>query len=162
MNVIFDFVNKYLPTYLHNNDNLGTILFEADDLNIEKIINSAWNEYYSSRNISSPPLIECHTRNVRSKYSKNLEKMILIKYNADNNSEESYVTSIIYTNEHNTLKYFMLSEINSRILPQSYLKNNEKYLLTEINRENFITNWGKILNPRNFSDITNSISLVTQ
>lgn len=157
MNIAIEFIEKYLPEHILNNYSESIEILSKDEQEIEEHFSKLWSNFRGN-NEEFP--LSVTNRNSRNKTTNVLEKMVLIKINSEKSNEETFVSSVIYLNINKVLKYFILEEIDKKILPITFIKNNERYLLKEIELDNKIINWGKIINPKNLSSVINSISSV--
>lgn len=165
MNDISICIREFLNNFFLSDDKLAINLMSLSDREIFDMLNTVFQEYISKSTDDTTHLpTECTVRNHQNRYNRKLEKLVLIKnINLDSDSsEDAKVTSVIYFNENNAVKYYQLLELDNRVLPKSYIKKNERFLLVEIDKDFKQKSWGKLLNPRNLSDIVNSISLVNR
>lgn len=157
MNTTIEFLEKYLPEHILTNKKESIESFSNPEEEVERYLIELW-EKFNKDNLEFP--LQITIRNSRNKKSNIHEKMVLIKINSTSSNEEPFVSSVIYLNINNVVKYFTLDEIDNKLLPITFIKNNEKFLLKEIEDNKEIKNWGKLLNPKNLSSVINSISTV--
>lgn len=155
-----DFLEKYLPNKLiHERDHISYNLHQDDQI-LEDDVKGLWTRYYSELGILPPFELLFTVRRNRNRYNNNLEKMILIKIHPNEENVEPFVASVIYVNEKNIVRYFILHKLEPKILPVTYVKRNQVHVILESDKSNNLKNWGKIINPHNLSDIVTSVSFI--
>lgn len=160
---IESFRDSFLPMYLMNNiETLSdTRLIDANKYN--KFINSVWEAFCKDEDINGysnftgfvHALRMAMTHETRNKYA-----LVLIKipYELDIKGEAS--TSIVLAQDldRKTVRYFHLEELNAKIVPESFININKKYLLKEYNYQNHKSiSWGQLINPRDLSALHDGI-----
>lgn len=162
MTDLLNYINNTLPQYIFSNKSEFTDFMRLTEEEILSSLDGLFNDKvallgYNQGDCSLTYIV----RNLKNKYNSSLEKIILLKLNKTCLDEEG-VIAMIYVNEFKAVRYFRLIELESNILPKTYIKNDERFLLMEVEEGFNLKNWGKLLNPRNLSDITNSLSLLNQ
>lgn len=161
----FDFLNKVLPSAILNNHDILSKGIHIKDI-LEEQICMHWENYCEKNDYSKDPYPDfefIYTTRLKLNRQKNLNSGIFFLRMPEENGvyiEDTQISGALLVSDNGTVKFFGLKELTEDLVPKRFIKNNQNYLLYELNKELDFTNWGKLINPRNFSELSESIFLI--
>lgn len=151
-----DFIDKKLPEEIFKSIKM-TAGKVPDEDDVNKILMDIWKSNFNN-NLDNFSFIYS-TRLARSKKTNEFLKLFLLKTPELEDNSENHISSAILTTSSGSIKFFGFKELDSKTVPVSFLNNNQRYLLYEIDKNLQFKNWGTLLNTRNLNEITQSIIL---
>ena len=165
-----NFIEIELPKALLNNKELISNFNQENEV-LENFIAKTWEDFCLNQNIDKNEFEYdndfIYTVRLRRNKQLNLNtKLFLIKNPRTNleitEMQESLVSAVLLMTDTGLVKFFGLKELGDKTLPIRYIKQNQKYLLYELDKDLTFKSWGSLINPKNLSELSEAIFLVSK
>lgn len=155
---IINFTQRILPKAIFK-DTKDTMAMIDNIDSLNSFLNTEWNNFFED-NIDNYNFIHAVRKKKDTDNVGYINTLIKLPYLNNGDENRDLVTVVINTDTKGRLKYFILIEIDESLLPITYIKSNQKYMIAEINENLEYIHWGTIVNPRNLVHVADSINTI--